>query len=242
MKKNGFTLIELLVVIAIIAILASMLLPALQQARKAAYKTKCINNLHQIYIAATNFMGDNRNTIQPNLKFNDYDYTWTELLVGTKENGDDAPRGGNYISQQALVCPMSNTITANTGDKSWDPTISYAMYDTSLDTEYADKIDDMGNFAKEDENGYPVYFTAKVKRPSETIFFIETMKSDSDMYYRFSPTATSVDGTAPHPYHDNQVGAAMFDGSVDMFRTYELNQTQNECRVYIDEAGVVQNM
>ena len=78
MNRSAFTLIELLVVIAIIAILIALLLPAVQQAREAARRTQCRNNLKQIGISLHNYH-DAHKTFPPGFIQADLSNPATEL-------------------------------------------------------------------------------------------------------------------------------------------------------------------
>jgi prepilin-type N-terminal cleavage/methylation domain-containing protein len=71
-RKGGFTLIELLVVIAIIAILASLLLPVLANAKRKAQQTYCINNMKQFNLGSRMYADDYRNTFIPFMQAGGY--------------------------------------------------------------------------------------------------------------------------------------------------------------------------
>lgn len=117
-ERKIFTLIELLVVIAIIAILATMLLPALNQAREKARQTSCIGNLKQMFALTNNYLDDF------NLYFPSY------VLPALSDAADANKYWTRYINIYIKGKPLERIITGDPPKVMLCPTMSYPTYPT----------------------------------------------------------------------------------------------------------------
>lgn len=161
-RRVGFTLIELLVVIAIIAILIALLLPAVQQAREAARRTQCKNNLKQIGLALHNYLSTH-SVLPPGycigaakggtwsvhariLPFLDQAnaYTLADLTVGYS----DPPNSTNGITAQYLPfnrCPSEvNGLNSASTPSFFPPNYAYNMGSWKVFTPTSSNLADGG--------------------------------------------------------------------------------------------------
>ena len=139
MKKN-FTLIELLVVIAIIAILASMLLPALSKARAAAIRTKDVNQQKQIGLSVIMYANDNDGKIPYLVEWGTFlAFNGQHNKMDYKGSTDIFPLMDEYIPNESLFC----TAHASLNGKSWQYNVF--GYVATFDGRDLSWVDGVGN-------------------------------------------------------------------------------------------------
>lgn len=249
-KRGGaFTLIELLVVVAIIAIIASLVLPALARAKARAHSTFCLNNTRQLGLAWLIYADEHNGLLAYNLGRSSRIATavpaiaggpqmsdnWVNNVLNWELNSDNTNSAavmetglGPYTSKSAALyrCPSDNVLSDLQRNSGWAARVrSYSMNAM---------VGDAGNFSQTGVNvnntNYTQFFKAfSIPHPADIFVFLdEHPDSIDDGYFLnvdsddWTPKWTDLPGS----YHDGGANFSFADGHSEYHRWHNASTKQ----------------